>query len=271
MEEKTVNTLINIGQSKIAEKVYDDLVSLPAKKVGMALSTIVEIGNTVLWPVKWVNERTRIYFETNIKKYEERLNQISETDITNVPTEISMPILHRFTYLSNKELSNAFVNLLASASSTATVDKVHPGFIYTIDRLAPDEAKILAYLKYKEDIPVLEIKFYEDIKERNFEHIALNVTGIQNKVKLDNPLNIDLYLDNLISLGLIKIVDYYNTDLDDEYIEIQDGLKSEIEKYRKLGVEDDTFNKQVRTEKHMYSVTNYGRLFLDTCIDSNNE
>ena len=76
MNEQKVNALINLGQGKIIEKAYDDILSPPAKKVGMALSTIVDIGNTVLWPIKFLNERTRIYFENNLAKYETSLNNI---------------------------------------------------------------------------------------------------------------------------------------------------------------------------------------------------
>ena len=267
MDEQKINALVNVGQSKVVEKAYDDLVSPPAKNVGTALSTIIDIGNTVLWPIKWLNERTRIYFQTNLIKYEERLNQIPEETVTIVPTEISMPILQRFTYVSNEELSNAFVKLLTSASSTETISKAHPGFIYTIDRLSPDEARILAYLKDKEDIPRIDVKFYEDPTKTTFTHIALNITGIEGKTKLDNPENTDLYLDNLISLGLIKLADYYHTNLEDAYKELEDGLKVEIQKYRKENIDDKQFDRQIRVDKKMYLVTNYGRLFLDACID----
>jgi hypothetical protein len=144
MEESSkVNALINIGQGKLVQKIYEDLLSEPSKKAGLALSTIVNVGNTVLWPVKWFNERTRIYFESNLKKYEKNLQEVPEDEITEVPTEISNPILDRFVYVSNEELSDAFVKLLTSASSSKTAKNAHPGFIQIIDRISPDEAKIL--------------------------------------------------------------------------------------------------------------------------------
>ena len=55
--------------NKVAEEAYKDILSNPGKKIGEALGTIMNIGNTLLWPVKWANERTRIYFENNLKKY----------------------------------------------------------------------------------------------------------------------------------------------------------------------------------------------------------
>lgn len=267
MDDNKINALVNIGQVKVVEKAYDDLVSPPAKNVGTALSTIIDLGNTVLWPIKWLNERTRIYFQSNLKKYEERLNEIPEENVTIVPTEISMPILQRFTYVSNEELSNAFVKLLTSASSSQTISKAHPGFIYLIDRLSPDEAKILSYLKTKKDIPSIDVRYYEDRAKSTFIHIALNVTTIQNEVKLDNPQNSELYFDNLVSLGLIKLSPWYHTSLEEEYKELENSMKNEIQKYRKDGIEDKEFDRQVSIEKHMYLVTEYGQMFLDAAID----
>ncbi|WP_339878589.1 DUF4393 domain-containing protein [uncultured Algoriphagus sp.] len=266
-EQSKVNAIVNIGQMKVVEKAYDDLIGPPAKNVGTALSTIIDLGNTVLWPIKWVNERTRIYFQANLKKYEERLNNIPEKYITEVPTEISMPVLQRFTYVSNEELSNAFVKLLTSASSIETISKAHPGFIYLIDRLSPDEARILTYLKNKKDIPRIDIVFHEDPSKSTFVHIALNVTSLQKAVNLDNPQNIDLYFDNLVSLGLIRLVDWYHTNLEEEYKELENSMKEIIQEYKKEGVEDKVFDKQITIEKQMYLVSEYGQMFLDASID----
>jgi hypothetical protein len=268
MDEQTkINALINVGQSKIANKTYNDLISPPAKKVGVALSTIIDIGNTVLWPIKWVNERTRIYFQSNLKKYEERLNKVPDENITIVPTEISMPILQRFTYVSNEELSNAFVKLLTSASSIDTISKAHPGFIYIIDRLSPDEAKILTFLKDKDSIPRIDIKFYENPGKSIFSHIAINETGIESLIALTNPSNVGLYFDNLVSLGLIALQNFYDTSLESTYNELEELFQNRINEYRKDGVEDKQFKRQISVEKKMYLVTDYGRLFLDACIE----
>jgi Abortive infection alpha len=266
-EQNKVNAIVNIGQMKVVEKAYDDLISLPAKNVGTALSTIIDLGNTVLWPIKWINERTRIYFQSNLKKYEVELNKIPEEKITIVPTEISMPILQRFTYVSNEELSNAFVKLLTSASSIDTIGTAHPGFIYVIDRLSPDEANILKYLKEKDNFPRLDIKYYEDPTKSIFKRIVVNETGIQKLIKLENPENISLYIDNLVSLGTIALQDYFYTDLDEDFKEIQKDMQDTINKFRKDGIDDKQFDQQIRMDRKMYLVTNYGHLFLNACIE----
>lgn len=268
-EETKVNALINIGQSKIVEKAYDDILSEPSKKAGSALGTIINIGNTVLWPIKWVNERTRIYFENNLKKYEEKISQIPEDKIIEIPTEISMPILERFTYTSNEELSNAFVNLLVSASSIDDINKAHPGFIQIIDRLSPDEALLLKYLAGVDCIATLDIQYYEffddQVRKNEYVHLLKNATSLQNKVELKFPENINIYLENLTSLALIQERTYYYTNCEEDFIEIEkinnEYLSIVFDKY-----DEKQLSKAKKVKKGMFEKTQYGELFIKACI-----
>ena len=267
-EESKINALVNIGQSKVAEKAYDDLLSEPSKKAGNALGTIVNIGNTVLWPIKWVNERTRIYFENNLKKYEQELEKIPEEKVTEVPTEISMPILERFTYTSNEELSNAFVNLLASASSSETINTAHPGFIQLIDRLSPDEAILLKHIKSNPAIPVLSIKHYDNPEKRTeYVFVFKNKTGLDIKIKdIKFPENINIYLNNLESLGLIQYSDYYYTTLEKDYEIIENQHNQLINNHFNKYTEEKDLKKAKKESKGMYELTDFGRLFISACI-----
>ncbi|MBE7661543.1 DUF4393 domain-containing protein [Tenacibaculum finnmarkense] len=269
-EESKINALVNIGQSKVVEKAYDDLLSEPSKKAGNALGTIVNLGNTMLWPIKWVNERTRLYFENNLTKYEQELDKIPEEKVTEVPTEISMPILERFTYTSNEELSNAFVKLLTSASSTESINKAHPGFIQVIDRLSPDEAILLKYISTIKGIPVLSIMHYNNPKNTNlYNYVLKNKTGLAQKVrKLKFPQNIEIYLNNLESLGIIKLKDYYITTIENDFQNIEKQFKNELsiifDKYK----EPNELSKAKKEEKGMYELTSYGKLFISACIET---
>lgn len=272
-EEKTQNfSLVNIGKTKIPEKVYDDVLSNPSKKLGETLGTIINVGNTLLWPVKWANERTRIFFENNLKKYEKSLDSIPPENIVEVPTEISMPILERFTYVSNEELSNAFVKLLSSASNTETINVSHPGFIQVIDRLSPDEANILKYIADKECLPRLSVQHHHnfknsDINLRNqFYEILINQTGLESKIDLKFPNNLNLYMDNLISLGLLKESEDYFSYLDDEFEKIleenQEFLDITFEKY----TDENDLKKAKQIFKGMFEKTQYCKMFIKACI-----
>lgn len=268
-DESKVNALINIGQNKIVEKAYDDILSEPSKKAGSALGTIINIGNTVLWPVKWVNERTRIYFENNLKKYEEKISQIPDEKIIEIPTEISMPILDRFTYTSNEELSNAFVNLLVSASSIDDINKAHPGFIQIIDRLSPDEAVLLKHLAGVSCIATLDIQYYEffddPIKKGEYVHLLKNATLLQDKVEFKFPENIKIYLENLTSLALIQERSYYYTNCEEEFIEIE-KMNSEYLNHYFDKYDEKQLTKAKKVQKGMFEKTQYGQLFIKACI-----
>ncbi|WP_299317048.1 DUF4393 domain-containing protein [uncultured Maribacter sp.] len=271
MDEQKINALVNIGQSKVVEKAYDDLLSEPSKKAGTALGTIVNIGNTLLWPIKWANERTRLYFENNLKKYESKLDEIPDEQITEVPTEISMPILERFTYVSNEELSNAFVKLLASASSTENINKAHPGFIQIIDRLSPDEAIILKYLaslKNLQGVPLLSIKHHNDPNASSqYVFIFKNETGLESKLDLKFSENIKIYFDNLESLGLIQERNYYYTDLEPEFDKIIEEQKGLLENVFSKYTEQNELKRARKESKGMYEKTEFGELFISACIE----
>ena len=268
-ENEVVKTLVS---TKSVEKVYDDILSEPSKKAGNALGTIVNIGNTLLWPVKWVNERTRIYFENNLRKYEDKLKNIPEEKIITVPTEISMPILDRFTYVSNEEISNAFVQLLANASSIDTINKAHPSFIHIIDRLSPDEALLLKYVYEEYFFVHLTIAYTnKDIRER----LLNKKTNIRSKINLTLPQNDDIYIDNILSLGLISDKDFYYSLtrgkniqelVEKDFEEIISLNDSQFKKYyEENNVEENNIEKKEEI-KGMYEITEYGRFFINACL-----
>ncbi|MHC6201327.1 DUF4393 domain-containing protein [Elizabethkingia miricola] len=274
------NSLINIGNNKIVEKVYDDIISNPSKKVGETLGTIIDISNTLLWPIKWANARTRIYFVNNLKKYEEKLSRINLEKIIEVPTEISMPILERFTYVSNEEIGNAFVNLLTSASNIDTVQFAHPSFIQIIDRLSPDEARIIKYFAQQRlnVVPYITLAKYQleqvDQKNQPIQHINTSqYVIISNKtdnlfsnIELNFKDNTGIYIDNLISLGILKDIDEYIYDnINDQYEIIEKDL---ITKYdnRFNDIPEHLKNSAKKLTKGMFELTDFGKLFVKSSI-----
>lgn len=73
--QEITKSLININ-SKILEKVYDDTLSPAAKKVGLALETALGLGNTVLLPIKLLNEKTQLIFKKHMNNYADKLSSI---------------------------------------------------------------------------------------------------------------------------------------------------------------------------------------------------
>lgn len=258
------------------------LFPIQEKKIGEALGTIINVGNTLLWPIKWANERTRIYFENNLKKYEKNLSEIDDQKIVEVPTEIAMPILERFTYVSNEDISNAFINLLTAASSSETIQFAHPSFIQLIDRMSPDEAKIIKHFSTVTAIPHLTICKYslkpkkaEDLLDDSYKPqidtskyftLCIRKNKITSVLSLDFPQNINIYMDNLISMGLVNNDnDKYYSILSKEIDEIDKDLQTEFEQSF-LDIPEDLRKSARKLEKGMYELSEFGRLFIKSCI-----
>lgn len=124
-------------------EIYGDLLKPGVKQVGRALETVVGLGNTILWPIAWANERSRIALERNLEKYREEIKHLPEEKVVSVTPEIGVPIAEKLSYVTNEELSDLYVNLLAKASCVDTARFAHPSFVNVINNLSPDEAVLL--------------------------------------------------------------------------------------------------------------------------------
>ena len=130
-------------------QIYPGLAQPGVKKVGQTLETVLDLSNTILLPIRLINDKVRLVYSGNIKKYEQKLSQIDQTDIVAVPPEIGIPVIDKLTYYTNEELAELFINLLVTASSGKTVENAHPSYLKIIEQLSVDEARILRLFSKK--------------------------------------------------------------------------------------------------------------------------
>ncbi len=90
------------------DKVYEDLFQPKMKKAGEALATVIDVSNSILLPIKLLNERSKLIFESNIKRYSKKLENIDQNELQQVPEYVGLPILDKLTYISDSTLSEAF-------------------------------------------------------------------------------------------------------------------------------------------------------------------
>ncbi len=76
---------------RILELIYKDLPQPSVKKIGKALGTVFELSNTILLQVKLLNEKVRLNYEKHMNSYKEKLNEIPDEEICEVPPEIGLP------------------------------------------------------------------------------------------------------------------------------------------------------------------------------------
>ncbi len=218
-----------------------------------------------------------------------------------IPQHIYLPIIDKLTYLDQKDLSEAFINLLTKASFSETISMVHPSFFNILENLSSDEAKILFHLKDKERCPLIDIhgnRSIEKIKKpegsnldsnreqmkQQMEYLlqdteginikmALNLTGLENLEGIDFPNNIDVYIENLEINGLIRFVrERYNKEDELIYANLKENVyKEKISEYTSyLGDARNNLTKDhilsIRVVNGFIEFTDLGKLFVKTCI-----
>jgi hypothetical protein len=253
------------------EKLYEDLFQPGIKKAGEALETVIDLSNTILLPIKLGNAKSRLYFKSNIDRYEEKLQARNEP-IIQVPEFVGIPIIERLTYVNQQEISEAYINLLTKASYGDTVGLVHPSFLATIDSLSTDEAKLLSTFKEPHNIPFLEI--YARLrtgKESLRKPLFDKLTALEKINNLEFPQNINLYLDNLERLGIVEI---HRNDANpgnrNKYLDLEQVHYKELIEQQVQIFDTQTYLKfdssELRVVRGYLKITHYGMSFIKACV-----
>lgn len=185
-------------------EIYGDLARPGVKQAGRALETVMGLGNTILWPIAWANERSRIALEKNLEKYRQRLESMPEEMIVGVAPEIGVPIAEKLAYVTDDQLSDMYVKLLATASNVETLGNAHPSFVNVVNNLSPDEARLLLYFVQRRDMPIVQATA---VVPKDGTHRVLGGPFVPPEAtkELVFPGNIDAYLSNLSGLGLVTV------------------------------------------------------------------
>lgn len=245
----------------ILGQVYGDLAKPSVTAVGKALGTVFEFSTSFLLPVKLLNEKFKLNFTKRLDEYKEKLEQIPDEKQCEVHPQIGTPIIEKLSYTTNDEISDLFTTLLANASNIDMVNTAHPSFVSMIERMSPDEARILKYLRGKTEI--LYCTFNGNVLEgKGYQTLACHVTLLPNEVDLEFPENTNAYLANFISLGIL--IDMSSISKVDKtiYNKIREkwGLKQ-----KESQLVPNIF-KSISVKESFFEVTDFGKLFIQACI-----
>jgi len=245
----------------ILGQVYGDLAQPSVKAVGNALGTVFEFSTSFLLPVKLLNEKFKLNFTKRLNEYKEKLEQIPEEKQCEVHPQIGTPIIEKLSYTTNDEIADMFTTLLANASNVDMVNTAHPSFVNMIERMSPDEARLLKYLQGKSEIQYCN--FYGNVlKGEGFHTIFDHATLLDKDVDLQYPKNLSSYLSNFISLGIL-------IDMSGQY-KIDKTIYNQIrEKYGLRQLEASLVPivfKSITVEESYYKITDFGKLFIKACI-----
>lgn len=245
----------------ILGQVYGDLAQPSVKAVGNALGTVFEFSTSFLLPVKLLNEKFKLNFEKRLNEYKEKLEQIPEDKQCEVHPQIGTPIIEKLSYTTNEEIADLFTTLLANASNVDMMNTAHPSFVNMIERMSPDEARLLKYLKGETDIQYCV--FNADLLSGDgFVTLLDRVTIIEDEVELFFPQNIKAYLSNFVSIGILK-------DMRAQYRLDKTTYNKIRNKYKLKQLEQKYvphMYKAITVEESYYSITELGYLFIKACV-----
>lgn len=246
-------------------EIYGDLAKPGVRQAGKALESIIGFGNTILWPITWANERSRIYLERNLELYRQRLSEIPEEKIVAVAPEIGVPIAEKLSYIADAKLSELYVTLLAKASASDTVSLAHPSFVNVINNLSPDEALLLEYfVDSSGDLPFVTAK-HVDKNTGIYEISGDLLVADEIRKDLHFPDNVPAYISNLEGLGLVQVFrDRWiaDTTLYDELLAHWTPLS-----HADVKVDEKKPPRKLEFDKGGISLSLFGKLFISACRD----
>ena len=247
----------------LLKEVYGDLAKPGVKQVGKSLGTIIGLGNTILWPVALTNEKARIALENNLEKYRKRLESTPIEDVTEVTPEIGVPIGEKITYVTNEELSDMYVELLAKASIKSSVSLAHPGFVNVINNLSPDEAILLKAIRNESAFPFIEVRVHEKGKTA-WNTLNRAYSPLSNIPGITFPKQIDAYLSNFEGLGLVRMG---STMLADQSLYEQLEIESR-EQFKSLWEDPELKQAGMRISFNRGTITRtlFGSFFISACF-----
>lgn len=268
-----IKDLSGLGSyAPIIHELYKDMAQPAARNVGLALGAITSVGLFLHLLTSWGTDRLNICLKNNLEKYADRMKAVPLENVTEAPPEIAIPIIEKLSYVTNEDLRNLYIELLAKASINDLNRTAHPSFVNIINSLSPDEAIILRDLHNtkKKSIPCIEVRLLDSNKNSSSRKTPY-YTKYDNDHELTYSENASAYISNLIGLGILqssdmvlkKIKDYNKLEkiLNKEYDLAKNKLNDEeldySSKYRKL----------ILTKMQVF-ITPFGELFLEAILSS---
>ena len=257
---KSVLPELTKGSMQLVNQFYQDLAQPTVKTIGKTLGTTFEFATIPALVLGLATEKVKANFAHRLEEYKKKLEKIPEEDRCVVEPEIGEPIIRNLMNTTNDQIADLFTTLLANASNIKTLDKAHPKFAQIVQNMTPDEALIIQYLKDHEE--VWYVDFRGELGEgKGFVTFMSYVTLIPYEIELAYPDNVNAYISNLISLGIL--LDMSGTR------KIDDTIYKKIENLHKKEFEEefvpDPFTK-ITTHKSYLKVTDFGKLFINACI-----
>lgn len=228
-----------IANSKLAQRVYDDGLSLPILEISKLGVDVVKTARLFLAPLQIAAS-----FQNRFEVFLNNLNKrVKEDNLVQPPAELTSSCIEKMKYIDSiSPLWMMFEELLIKASDKNTISTVHPSFGQIIGQLSPDEA-FMIYELSKNDFEVTDTLDLNRTSNR-FENRKILNSTIPTE-KLANSGAVDIYYSHLDSLSLV--------------------IWPVIHESAIMSGNNQTGTKR----KSKMQLTDFGRLFAKACIPIN--
>ena len=266
-EENEVQAAANAVKGLLeAVPVYQDVVQPAAKELGTALQTVAKTVHILLAPVSglvWGYDQIKDFVGTRVA---EKLAKVPPERLQSPEPNVAGPALESLRYTGHKEdLREMYASLLAAAMDKASMAEAHPSFVEMIKQLASDEAKLLRFLAYSGNQPMIDLRDHDDNPPVGGHWIVQRFTLIPYEAACVSPHLGPAYLVNLQRLGLVELRENYrlnHRDGIDRYKALEEhaALKPHLEEIAKKA------NHRSEFWHGAVQLTPLGRQFCNVCV-----
>jgi len=242
----------------------NNLLNRPAESAGRIIGTMLDaLYNTLLLPVQKYNMRV----EVNLKQYKEDLNKKIEAVPENEKVEPSMHIwgetIESLKWNLDDEqeyIREVFANILIADITANKKSKVQPAFIKIVQQLSHEDVKFLELLNKTGKMSFSTIELRWEAKDGYIKAPKSPLFVVLGDGLVTPEMRV---IENLERLGLLKWErGIYLTgekelcnrifEAEKAKYDIPESLKNRYEK--------------IEFEQEKLSVTDFGKLFLETCL-----
>jgi len=250
----------------ILKEVYGDLAKPGVQQAGKALSTILGLGNTVLWPIALMNEKAKIALEKNLEKYRIKMENTPDEDVCEIAPEVGVPIAEKLSYVTNEELSEMYTELLAKASQSQKENLAHPSFVNIISNISPDEAILMKSVRNMLGIPFIEVRLLMPKNKNEWSTLNSMMPGLTCLEELLHQNNIHAYVSNLEGLGIFQVrQDIYMVG-ENIYEPLEENAKALYNQ-----IEKASEGRTILFKRGKIEITPFGRLMMAACFTNNKD
>lgn len=248
-----------IATPSLLQEIYVDLAKPGVSQVGKSIGTLLGYANTKLGTLEERNEIAKIALTRNLESYRSRMVNVPEERVIQASAELAVPILEKLTYVTNAEIRNLYVELLAKASDSQTVEKAHPSFVNMISALSPDEAVLISMLPKQGGIPYVEGRLITT-EDGAYRVVVDLVTSIVGSDQLTYQNLMSTYMSNFEGLGIIKISGGSALKDDKQYIPLENKVRS----MHPVKANDRNVPR-IECSRGIIKLTPFGQLFVVAC------